>query len=435
MASVSLSSKITIEGEDYDLTEIPKDSSAVVVKSTNEMEDLLVMQPIVDQLNSLGIFMRVAYASVVGHTDLQIKVREVYHKVAELCDQSCIASNRFQQSATSAVNYLQITYRYFMEGHFKAGIKTLKYVGRLAAKLSEQAKKLEDECNNDAKEVKNVGKQTLEKRGKIMEEKAKSEEKRKCIEEKVKVERGKQSMIESEILESKERYDKAETNHIEQRNKWQFENHKSLGFLKTLANAMTRKLSGDDAYGSGHVVREAKEERDKYAVELQDLKKERRKILEKIAKFAVGLQACESTGRNLNDSAIIALNQALKALEHIGKTFSSFRIFWKNVEGICEDLVNQEQLLETMPDNDDGNFTTLLQSDTFRTQAIQYYGMWIGVKKISVDLRKNIEKTQRNVWDQLVECPSESEAKKVVKSLAKDLEADSRKSIEELDCA
>ena len=126
--SLKESSKILINGDYYYLIEIPSDSSKVVLKSTEDLKAIIDMQPLADQLHSLGSFIQVAYASVVGHTDLQIKVRNVYHKVAELCDQSLLAASKFQQSSTSAVDFLQTTYEYFMEGHFKAGLRTPKHV-------------------------------------------------------------------------------------------------------------------------------------------------------------------------------------------------------------------------------------------------------------------------------------------------------------------
>ena len=422
-------SMITIDGCDYYLIEIPADSSSIVVQSTEELKKQLDMQPIVDQLKSLSSFIRVAYVSVIGHTDLQIKVRKIYHKVAELCDQSLLAAGKFQQSSTSAVKYLQTTYKYFMEAHFKAGIITLKHVAKLAGSLEQQAEKLETQCVDDAKEVQEVERDTIEKQGKLRDENTRNAKTRESLESKIETEKGNKERLEEEMLDSKERYRAAATNYEEQR-KWLAEQHKSLGFLKTMLNVVTQKVTGYDSYGSGHIVRELKSERDKYEKMIEDQKKERRQVLEKIAKFAADLQACDSTGKDLEDSAILALNRALYALGNISKTFSAFKLYWGQTKSICNDLVGQQEALETIMETD---FKSMLDSDTFRTEAIEYYGSWIGLKKISTEFKTNLQIAQREVWNQLVECPTESEAKQAVKSLAKELEDSSRKSIEELD--
>ena len=425
--SLKESSKILIDGDYYYLIEIPSNSSNVVLRSTEDLKEIVNMQPLADQLHSLGSFIRVAYASVVGHSDLQIRVRKVYHKVAELCDQSLLAATKFQQSSTSAVDFLQTTYEYFMEGHFKAGLRTLKHVHKIAKKLESEAKALEKQCRTDAEEVLNIEGDTIKKQDEIKA----SNKKQQDLEQQLKIQQESKGWIEKDLQESKEKYYKADQNFEEQLKK-QVERHESLGLLKTLANAVTRKVTGEDAYGSGHVVRQFKEERDKHERIIEEKRKEQKDVLEKIAEFAKDIQNCGATGKHLEGTAVAALDQALIALGSIANTYAAFKIYWSEIMIACEAILEKQTEIQDDVESDSDDFQELLNDKTFRKRAIKYYGTWIGLNTISKEFKREIQVTQKEVRCQLAECPSEDEAKLIVKDLAKSLQASTLERIQKL---
>ena len=282
--------------------------------------------------------------------------------------------------------------------------------------MESEAEALETRCRTDAREVSEIEIDTIRKQGEIKAANKRQQD----LEKQLEIQQESKGWIEKDIQESKEEYCKADKNYEEQLKK-QAERHESLGLLKTLANALSRKVSGDDAYGSGHVVRMFKEERDKHEKLIAEKRKEQKKVLETIAKFAKDVQDCGATGKDLEGTAIAALDQSLKALGSIANTYAAFKIYWSQIRFACETILEKQKEINDDIKSDD--FQELLDDKIFRKRAIKYYGTWIGLNTISKEFKMEIQVTQKQVRYQLEQCPTEAEAKLVVKDLAKSLQA------------
>ena len=88
MSSVTVDLVIKLEGETFNLLEIPESKSALVKKHEDFVLTHIKLDSLVTDLSMVGKFTRIAYNGVAGYTDLQIKIRRIGVKVSQLCDKS-----------------------------------------------------------------------------------------------------------------------------------------------------------------------------------------------------------------------------------------------------------------------------------------------------------------------------------------------------------
>ena len=166
---------VTYEDKKYNLCKIPPITSLVVANATKDIEDQLRLKTLGNDLSRLGKFVRLAYCGVVGHVDLQIKVRQTLKNVSELCDDTVHTINNFKRSSQDALESMQCAYDYLAEGLEEEALVVFDEIQMLSKKMSENSKQLSIKCKSESENIKEVGNTTLLKKEAVKVDKQEAE--------------------------------------------------------------------------------------------------------------------------------------------------------------------------------------------------------------------------------------------------------------------
>ena len=97
---------ITIDSEEFSIVEVPSSATAVVRKQREHLLGSIDLPVLVEDLGRVGNFVRLAYNGTAGHTELQIKIREIGYDVTTLCDKSAVTASKFKQASSSILDDL-----------------------------------------------------------------------------------------------------------------------------------------------------------------------------------------------------------------------------------------------------------------------------------------------------------------------------------------
>ena len=417
---------VTIEGESYSLLMIPASSTAVVASVKKEMLQKINLKQVAIDLNNLGMFLRVAYNGVVGYTDLQIQVRGVYYNVADLCDDTVRTINQFSQSSKTAIQYLQTAYQFFLKDNFKAGFKALFHVAKLARKLAEEAGFLEQKYDAEYKRVQEVEKSSMKQKESV-------EEKQKQLEEKLQdVTQKEQDLLKKETSsrDDYEQVDKTLDDYLKQKMDIEREHYHwkreqpSLGFLKTLSNKICQVLTKNEAYatpkaptaGISESIDHYNKKKEEIFKSIAEQEQQRQELLTQMASFTDELQQCVGTDGSLGKSAVQSLQYAIKALGNLARTMAVAKRYWEGMGDLCRNVSESHEFVESLIGDD--KIAKMLEDDTFKENAVKYFGSWVALNDICEEYKGKIEQVQNNVDLQIRECPSPEEARSAVLDLA-----------------
>ena len=97
---------IEVEVEEIAEVEVPSSATAVVRKQREHLLGSIDLPVLVEDLGRVGNFVRLAYNGTAGHTELQIKIREIGYDVTTLCDKSAVTASKFKQASSSILDDL-----------------------------------------------------------------------------------------------------------------------------------------------------------------------------------------------------------------------------------------------------------------------------------------------------------------------------------------
>ena len=410
------------EGETYSLLEIPKSTTQLVIEAKGRMMQIINLPQLAKDLTNLGMFLRLAFNGVVGYIELQTKVRKIFYDVVRLCDESIHTVNEFQRASTTAVESLQATYEYLVDGLDDLAIVNLEEIKEVAGKMKVAAEKLSKEFRNEADAVKLLEKETSQTESKTKQSsKDKEEQKRQAQIEKEKQKKLFEDMVQDEIRSERE-YEEARRKEMKE-----IQNQK-LGFFKGLVNVLVTDSEGKGMFEADReAAKQAAEihgkEKEKFYNDMIKARVQRRLALEQMASFAKKMEQLGEESQ-LESAAAESLHHAATALVSLADIMEKASRFWEETKGICEELSSPKivKLIKNVSQKDEEERRKTWDNRAFKLSGIRYYCSWIAIKEICEVCRGGIEIAQRSVHVYIRDNPTQEEARLTVKQLAPELD-------------
>ena len=156
--------------KNYYLSNVPSNEDYIVQQAKIEIGGLLRLHYLGEELSLLGRFVRIAHFGLIGHPDLQIKVRTNLRSVFELCHDTVHTLHDFQHTSQEALESLQTAYRYLEKALEDQALKTLINLQEMPDKIKTQAGTLSIKHIEQLQFIQIVGDTTLERRSKVKKE-------------------------------------------------------------------------------------------------------------------------------------------------------------------------------------------------------------------------------------------------------------------------
>ena len=420
---------ITIGSEKFSIVEVPSSATAVVRQQEEYLLGSVDLPALVEDLGRVGKFIRLAYNGTAGHTELQIKIREIGYDVTKLCDKSAVTVTKFKQASGIILDDLQGTYQFLLDGLEDIALETLAAVSEVAKGMATAAEELHQDFADESLKVEGVLKDTMKEKGEEGKKKKEIEEKKRKYEmDKIRAQQQQQAS-EQEYAECEKRYREAEE-----------KQEKALASaanpLKGIVNAFVAPfgIRAFDTEGDKERAKEYREEKLKHLDDMRNQREQRRQALEEIAIFAKHIIDCGKEA-DLADAAIDALHQAMGGLQKLSALMLKVALFWKQMQMHCETLARdkmQKMVMRAMkrPEKERLRVWT---AKGFKTQAITYYAQWVALDDVCAIYMAKIKETQKTLYSYLTENPTLNEARSNVRQLAIAFSDDLRKAHCEID--
>ena len=152
------------DSKKYDLSKtLPTDSQ--LVKDQREfIEKRLRLKTLSEDLSSLSKFVRLACCGVVGHTDLQIKTREILISIGDITDDTFHTLQDFETTSEDALQTMQAAYGFLKENLEEQAISMFREIQQSSEKMCEISKLLSEKCKMQSTEVNKLGNETLQEK-------------------------------------------------------------------------------------------------------------------------------------------------------------------------------------------------------------------------------------------------------------------------------
>ena len=153
--SIEKQSLVQICGEIFDITEAPSADSPYVQQQLAEI--YVFVSKLSNDLRDMGRFARIAlYCAVVkGDLKLEENIREYIKRLAALCDDSRIATDRFEPtSPTFVIETLQAGYSNLLEGHEDMAVDNFDDVQHEAEEMEVISKDLYERFEGEGETLK-----------------------------------------------------------------------------------------------------------------------------------------------------------------------------------------------------------------------------------------------------------------------------------------
>ena len=386
--------------------EVPEASTALVRQQEKYLLAGVDLEALVADLSRVGKFVRIAYNGVAGYTELQIKIRRIAVNVSRLCDKSAITVGMFKQASGTVLVDLQATYHFLIDGLEDMGIETFRSTSRVAEEMKEAAQKLAEEFQKESERVEMRTKDSEEERKKLLEEKAKkyeierarAEEERKATEQDIGFHEGMyESAASREAAGSGGNF-----------------------FLEALNVFAPPFTGGEKLLDTDEPVRAARREKEKHLDEMRELRKIRSKALQDIAEYTMQMQDDCKNDAELSQAAISSLHQAMGGLKCLSVVMRNIAYFWEKVETHYKNLVSQDmqRFVDIALKKDPDHRIKVWNSPGFKTKAMDHYAKWVALDKVCGAYLSQIEVTQRELHDNLMENLTAEQARRNVRQLA-----------------
>lgn len=431
--------------------QLPASDSDIVIKQKQEFFKTLDLEALVDDLGRLGNCVRIAYHAVTGYVELQIEIQRIGYDVTKLCNKSAVTVGRFKDASTTIVSSLQSTYELLLDSFEDMALETLAEVADTAKGMTEAAKTLHHEFNEEADKVIVTLENTM--RTKDTEEKAKEKLTQKIKEMEVASEAQEKLAKEAEIAKEKEEElmrqadekeeaavqaildikDKQERKKEEER--LRKENASWFRkFIELFTSNNNSTGEPDPALLSSlrtneERARAAREERNKHLEKMYEQQNKRSQALAELAEFAKRIQNTKSDETQV-EAAIEALHSAVKALKALSAVMLQAAHFWEKLQVYCESLANikiKNMIEKALEKYSEEKRLKLWKSPAFQNKAIKYYAKWVALDEICTVYTDRIQETQHELHKYIQEALRPEEARSKVRELAqiflKDLES------------
>ena len=140
---------------------LPTDSQLVNVQA--EIVELK-LEKLARYLSSLGNFARLAYCGVVGHTELQLKTRDVMIRVGDITDDTYCILKIFERTSKTALRTMKVAYGYLNENLEVEAFKIFTQIGEQSKEMCRISDELSQKCKEELTKVKNLRNETLKEK-------------------------------------------------------------------------------------------------------------------------------------------------------------------------------------------------------------------------------------------------------------------------------
>ena len=429
------STDVVISGETYSLLSEPAESSALVVTEKKKLLGALDLKALVEHLGHVGSFIRIAYNGVGAagprFQDLQIEIQRLGYDITKLCDKSAATIASFESTARTVLVELKATYQYLLDGLEEMSIFTLSSLADLAGKMAAAALELQRDFESQERKVITTLETTQRTRGKeairieeLKEKQAKMEHSKqvqaKLIEEHRK--------LEEEARKERMYYERKEDKELSK---------KSGGLLKFGLRLVTAAVTSTCGPWLGEALEQAidedKEDSAKRAdawkrksIQKLEIEKEQRKLrheaLQKMADFTFQIQHLDREG-NVAEIAVKALHEASGALKHLSVIMLQAALFWQQLQKHCQTLASPQvqkeidhvmKLYSEKPEMR----KKIWESNGFKMKAVSYYAEWVALYSVCGEYLRQIQLTQKDLYQYIVENPTYDESRKRLHDLA-----------------
>ena len=155
---------VSYGGKNYDLSKKPPIDSQLVKEQTKIVKEHLRLTTLGRDLSSLGKFVRLACCGVVGHTELQIKTREVLINVGDITDDTYHALNDFERTSKNALQTMQTAYGFLKENLEGEALNMFNQIQKNSEKMYDISNALSEKCKSQSVQVHELGDETLKEK-------------------------------------------------------------------------------------------------------------------------------------------------------------------------------------------------------------------------------------------------------------------------------
>ena len=438
-------SQVKISDETFDLVAIPHAQSKMVQNAKDLLLGSLDLQSLVDDLEKLGNFIRVAYNGVAGNTEVQIKVQRVGYKITKLADKSAVTVHQFKSASQSVLQELKGTYQYLLDGLEEMALETLSMLTEVAAAMAKAADELHSDFEKATDDVIDALENTQRVKGAEEEEKKAREKERQESQSRMKQAEQRQKNALHAEAKAQVLYDQAQAREDEAMDKQD-------SLLTVLASAFTGAISAakeaakgnlekaaekmeniGDKSGYIEVMKMANQEKMKHLDELQKEREVRQKAIEEYIEFAEKIKRCEDDNA-LAEAAIQALHGSIGALKSLSAIMMKAAVFWQQLQSHCESLAkgDMQRSVEKAMKYPEEKRLKVWTSNAFKQKAVQYYSKWVALDDVCGVYMLQIRETRQDLYNFLEENPTIEQAKKNVWQLATEFAEDLKQAHEKL---
>ena len=397
------------EGEELSVVERPPVGSKAVAKAKENLLGSVNFKELVEDLVTVGKFVRIAYNGVAGDVDLQVAIKKIGFEVAELCDDSGITIGKFRVASNGVLTDLTGAYEFFLDGMEEMALTCMESVGETAEKMAKEA---DDLCDRFKKERDTVKEQlyiTMAKKG----VEAAELEKMKQEEARLEAEQSKQEELRKQAAQQERKLQSEIESSSTQENSQ----------INSLAPNAADVILGIFTVGIAPVVRFAatayaiKKTSEKIKRLRQDQKAEaqrRREALQQISQYATDIAKCGKE-QKVQGEAIQALHGAVGALNRLVIIMQNTATFWKMMQVHCQTLADGRllALLEKAQQYDDPNKRQkVYENSSTKKRAIELYAGWVAVESVCTEYIKEIQGSRQELHRYMSENPTVEESKR-----------------------
>ena len=472
---------LTVEsdGLEYSLTKPPDVESKLVVEAQRDLTEILQINELAADLSNVGKFLLMAYCGVMGHEDLEIKVRERLISITELCDDTVFTLNEFERSSNKAINIMITAYNHLTEGHEDLAFSMLQSVARLSQNMVDASTNLQERFANEAEDVEKVQTQTMGERQKVDDahvetqrtitkhtcdhDVAQSEFQVATKEEKQTTEKLSEAICEENaaaesrriVLRNLEEKLREVQSRLEAANDRVREcANRSSGFIDGVIHLFGGKTKEDKQeeiarkdlrsverqreivneqlssmeYAENEKAKVLREQREIMEKNLRIIRQKQEKASKEMAELAKKLLQCNFEASAQAES-LNCLHHALTALRNLQDIMTIAGNFWKNWINFCKGFSTNgftKRIKQFMTMEKEQRKKIICCSKTFKIEAVKYYANWVAVQQVCSNSRGSITDSQRKLHNYIRQNPTKEVGKAILKVLTKEFDYESK---------
>lgn len=407
---------IMIDNESFSLLKIPRSDTGLVLKQKNLILGMFDFPALVYDMGRVGKFVYIAYNAVAGFTELQIQIREISVDITKLCDESAVTMFKFKTASGSALEGLQATYEFLLDGLEEMALISQGSLAGLAQGMASAADELQKKFHDEASRVEKALKETqlISDRQKKLKQEFDNEEE--VLQAGLEAAPTNQKSAETDLEQFTTMYETAESRqHL-------FEKSASYS-LKHLANFIAAPLRERPIFDTDGDYAKAQQACEEKLKRLDDMKKQqdlRLQSLQQLAEFPKKIKRCQDESKQAK-LAMEALHNAAHGLKMLAAVMMKAALFWKKLQAHCETLssTQMKQMIEAAVSKPQSEKMATWTKPSFMKHAIHYYGMWVALDDVCETYMHRIREVQTDLYAYLTENPTVEEARKNVQELAR----------------